>query len=129
MKTVAVVDDALLIRLQLKKFFEETMKFTVVAEGSNGSDAVNIFEKHKPDLMTLDLTMPNMGGLQALEEIFALTEDARILVITAIKQTDQLNKAISLGAKSYVLKPLQFNNPTFVENFKEEIGECLQAKA
>ncbi|NRA46535.1 MAG: hypothetical protein HRU09_16410 [Oligoflexales bacterium] len=48
-------------------------------------------------------------------------------MITAIKQTDQLNKAIALGAKSYVLKPLKFNDPEFVENFKEEIQECLQA--
>ena len=127
MKTVAVVDDALLIRLQLKKFFEETMKFKVVAEGANGNEAVSIYKKHKPDLMTLDLTMPNMGGLQALEEIFSVEEDARILVITAIKQTDQLNKAIALGAKSYVLKPLQFSDPAFLENFKEEIEECFQA--
>ena len=126
MKTVAIIDDALLIRLQLKKFFEESLEFTVVAEGSNGNEAVSIFKEHKPDLMTLDLTMPNMSGLQAMEEIFALEGDARILVVTAIKQTDQLNKAIALGAKSYILKPLQFTDPAFVENFKEEVEECFR---
>ncbi|NRA47130.1 MAG: response regulator, partial [Oligoflexales bacterium] len=69
MKTVAIVDDALLIRLQLKKFFEETMNFKVVAEGANGNEAIGIYEKYQPDMMTLDLTMPNMGGLKALAEV------------------------------------------------------------
>lgn len=127
MKKVAIVDDALIIRVQLKKFFESNMEFEVVAEGSNGQEAVSIFKKHRPDLMTMDLTMPNMSGLEAMEQIFAVAPDARILVITAIKQADQLNKAIALGAKSYVLKPLQLNDQDFTENFKLEINECMLA--
>ena len=126
MKKVAIIDDALIIRIQLRKFFETTMKFEVVAEGSNGQEAVSIYKNHQPDLITIDLTMPNMSGLEAIERIIDLSKDARILVVTAIKQTDLLNKAIAFGAKSYVLKPLQFNDPGFFDNFKQEVLECLE---
>ena len=66
---VVVVDDSMLVRLQLKKFFEEEMKFEVAALGNDGNDAVALYKQHKPDLITIDLTMPNKDGFEALKEI------------------------------------------------------------
>ncbi len=123
---VAIVDDALLIRMQMKKFFEETMQFEVVAQGADGNDAVRIFAEKKPDLMTLDLTMPNKSGVEAIREIIQASPKARILVVSAIKDAAMITEALQMGARGYVNKPLQFGSEEFVQGFKEEIEEALK---
>lgn len=127
MTRVAIVDDALLIRMQMKKFFEEKMHFEVVAQGSDGNEAVRIYRELKPDLMTLDLTMPNKSGVEAIREIMAANSSARILVVSAIKDAAMITEALQLGAKGFVNKPLQFASEEFLESFKEEINDALAA--
>lgn len=125
MTTVAIVDDALLIRMQMKKFFEETMNFEVVAQGSDGNEAISIFRDKKPDLMTIDLTMPNKSGIDAIREILKEDKNARIIVVSAIKDAAMITEALQLGAKGFVNKPLQFGSEEFVANFKEDIEDAL----
>lgn len=125
MTTVAIVDDALLIRMQMKKFFEETMHFEVIAQGSDGNEAIAIYRDKKPDLMTIDLTMPNKSGIDAIREIFQENKKARIIVVSAIKDAALITEALQLGAKGFVNKPLQFNSQEFVTHFKEDIAEAL----
>lgn len=125
MPSVAIVDDALLIRMQMKKFFEDTMKFEVLAQGMDGDEAIKIFETKKPDLMTLDLTMPNKSGVEAIREIMQICPDARILVVSAIKDASMITEALHLGARGFVNKPLQFSSEEFVESFKEDIEDAL----
>ncbi len=127
MTRVAIVDDALLIRMQLKKFFEEKMHFDVVAQGADGNDAVRIFSERKPDLMTLDLTMPNKSGVESIREIMQQFPEARILVVSAIKDSAMITEALQLGAKGFINKPLQFASEEFVGVLKEEIEEALKA--
>ena len=125
MPKVAIVDDALLIRIQMKKFFEDIMNFEVVGQGADGNDAIRVYKEKKPDLMTLDLTMPNKSGVEAIREIMQDNPEARILVVSAIKEASMITEALHLGAKGFVNKPLQFSSEEFVESFKEDIADAL----
>lgn len=127
MSTVAIVDDALLIRMQMKRFFEETMHFDVIAQGGDGNDAVKIYRDTPPDLMTLDLTMPNKNGIEALREILQFDPKAKVIVLSAIKDKAMIDEALALGAKGFIAKPLQFNSPAAVEALKKEINAILAA--
>ena len=126
MSRVVIVDDALLIRMQLKKFFEETMSFEVIGQGGDGLQAVELFRKHKPDLITMDMTMPNMSGLEAIEQIMAEDKSARILVVTAIQNKDLINKALTAGARGYVNKPLYFKSEEFVQELVDDVNDALE---
>ena len=76
---VAIVNDSMLIRLQFKKFFEEVMKYKVVGLGENGNEAVSLCEQHNPDLLVMDLAMPEKEGHEALQEIIRSYPEANIL--------------------------------------------------
>ena len=125
MPRVAIVDDALLIRIQMKKFFEDVLNYEVVGQGADGNEAVQVYKEKKPDLMTLDLTMPNKSGVEAIREIIQDNPDARILVVSAIKEANMITEALHLGAKGFVNKPLQFSSQEFVDSFKEDIADAL----
>ncbi|MFK7825354.1 MAG: response regulator [Oligoflexales bacterium] len=125
MPKVAIVDDALLIRIQMKKFFEDIMNFEVVGQGADGNDAIKIYREKHPDLMTLDLTMPNKSGVEAIREIMQENRSACILVVSAIKEASMITEALHLGAKGFVNKPLQFSSEEFVESFKEDIADAM----
>lgn len=125
MTKIAIVDDALLIRMQMKKFFEEVMKFEVIALGADGNEAIDIYREKKPDLMTLDLTMPNKSGIDAIKEIINENPKAKILVVSAIKDSALITEALQIGASSFINKPLQFASESFVASFVEEIKDIL----
>lgn len=122
--SVVIVDDSSFQTLQLGRFFADSMGFTVAATGENGEEAVELYRKHKPDLITMDLTMPKLDGRGALTEIIKEFPDARVLVISAVKGPLLLD-CLSLGAKSYIEKPLRFDKEDFVRDFKATIGEIL----
>ena len=123
---VVVIDDSMLVRLQLKKFFEEEMEFEVAAVGNDGNDAVKLYEEHKPDLITIDLTMPNKDGFEALKEIIAAHPDARVLICSAIKDPAKVTQTLENGARGYIKKPLQLTNAEYVERIKDDIEEALE---
>ncbi len=125
MATVAIIDDALLIRMQMKKFFEETLGFIVVAQGTDGSDGLSIYKTHKPDLMTIDLAMKNKGGLEAIKEILDHDPNARIIVVSATQDAATITQALKMGVRSFVQKPLLFQSEEFVNQLKEDIKEAL----
>ena len=122
---VVVVDDAMIIRLQLRNFFQTDMGFNVAGTGNDGEQAVTLYKKHKPDFITLDLTMPNKDGIDALAEIIDYDPDAKIIVFSAIKDTEKITKALELGALEYIKKPLQLNNQHYMEKLKKTIRETL----
>lgn len=125
-KTVVIADDSSFLSKQIADFFTETMKLDVVGIAKDGNEAVALFTKHKPDLITLDLTMPNKDGKTALAEIMALNPEARVLVVSAVKGNTML-ECMKLGAKGYVEKPLKFSDPVFVDDFKASIDEIFNA--
>lgn len=105
--TFVVVDDAIFMRTLLKKMIEEVETYTVVGEGSNGYEAVEQAKKHQPDLMTLDITMPDMDGIKAVKEILKVSPNTRIIMVSAMGQQSMVIEAIKLGAKDFVVKPFE----------------------
>lgn len=104
-KTAAIIDDAGFSRAVIRRVLEGA-GFTVVAEGTDGFEAVDIYKKHKPDLMTLDVVMPGLDGLSALAVITDAHPEARTIVISSVKDEMQLLEAIRMGARDYVTKPI-----------------------
>lgn len=121
MKQVIIIDDSLIVQNQLKDFLEKECNFKVVGLGSDGVQAVSLYEKHQPDLITLDITMPNKDGLAALKEILEKDPAAKVIMISVISDSRKILEAMKIGAKGYIEKPLDFNSPEYVNQVKEEI--------
>ncbi|HDP70456.1 MAG TPA: response regulator [Actinobacteria bacterium] len=105
-KNILVADDAAFMRMRLAKLLTES-GYSVVGEAENGKVAVEKFEKLKPDLTIVDITMPVMDGIQAIAEIKKVDPDAKIIVCSAMGQQNMVIQAVKAGAKDYVLKPFQ----------------------
>lgn len=105
-KRIMIVDDAPVIRLMLKDILTH-YEFEIVAEAGNGQMAIDFYKEHRPDIVTMDITMPEKDGIQALEEILQFDPKAKIVMVTAIDQRDALMKAIKLGASDYIVKPFE----------------------
>jgi two-component system, chemotaxis family, chemotaxis protein CheY len=123
-KRIVIIDDSIFLIQQLTNFFEAVMGYEVVGTGSDGFQAVAQYRKHKPDLITLDITMPNKDGIEALSEIMEEFPDANVMMISAI-QGQEMTKCIKIGAKAYMEKPLLFNDEQFVSEFKVSLAEIL----
>ena len=106
MARVLVVDDAAFMRKMVSDALAKG-GHEVVGEAGNGVDAISRFQELKPDLMTLDITMPEKDGLSALAEIVAADPSARVVMCSALGQEAKVLEAIKLGAKDFVVKPFQ----------------------
>jgi two-component system, chemotaxis family, chemotaxis protein CheY len=106
MARVLVVDDAAFMRKMVSDALAKG-GHEVVGEAGNGVEAVTRFQELKPDLMTLDITMPEKDGLTALAEIVAADPSARVVMCSALGQEAKVLEAIKLGAKDFVVKPFQ----------------------
>ena len=106
MARVLVVDDAVFMRKMVSDALAKG-GHEVVGEAGNGVEAIARFQELKPDLMTLDITMPEKDGLSALAEIVAADPAARVVMCSALGQEAKVLEAIKLGAKDFVVKPFQ----------------------
>lgn len=104
MKTVLVVDDAVFMRTTIKRMLED-QSFNVIGEASNGAEAVEMYHKLLPDVVTMDVTMPGMTGIEAVEAIISEDPNAKIVMVTALGQQKLIVDAIERGAKDFVTKP------------------------
>jgi two-component system chemotaxis response regulator CheY len=102
--TVLIVDDAEFMRAMLKDILAE-MDLKVVAEAGDGDEAIALYSQRKPDLVLLDITLPTVGGIEALESIVADDPDARVVMITALGQKDEVLASIKAGARDFIVKP------------------------
>lgn len=105
-KTVLVVDDAAFMRMMIKDILSKN-GYDVVGEAENGSVAVERFRDLRPDLVTMDITMPEMDGITAVREIKAIDSSARIIMCSAMGQQAMVIDAIQAGAKDFIVKPFQ----------------------
>jgi len=105
MLNVLVVDDSIMIRRIISKKLEE-MGHKVVAQAKSGQEAILMYRKHLPDLVTMDITMPVMNGVEALSKIKSYFKDANIIMVTSHGEEELVMEAISKGAKGYILKPI-----------------------
>jgi len=109
MANIMIADDSDAIRLVLKDILE-IGKHSVVAEATNGEEAIDLFFKITPDLLLLDLAMPKKDGLSVLKEIFQRNSKAKIVLITASDDQKIINQCLQIGASSCISKPFDFNN-------------------
>ncbi|OLS01533.1 response regulator [Tissierella creatinophila] len=103
-KRVLIVDDAVFMRMKLRDILEKN-GYQVVAEAQNGVEAVEKFKQEKPDLVTMDITMPEMDGVAALKEIKSQDKDAKIIMCSAMGQQSMVMEAIQSGALDFIVKP------------------------
>lgn len=105
MLKILVVDDSLIIRRNIGKMLER-MGHEIVAEAKNGNEAIACFTKYSPDLITMDITMPDMDGIEAVKGIKKRNDEAKIIMVTSHGQEEMVIEAIKAGASGYVLKPI-----------------------
>lgn len=107
--TIQIVDDSMIIRKNLRHIFE-THEHKVVVESDCGYDAIQQYKKHRPDLVTMDISMPGVqgitDGIEALVEIRKIDPQAKIIMVTSHGEESLVMDAIAKGAKGYVLKPI-----------------------
>ncbi len=112
---IMIVDDSSLIRKMLRGLLEKN-GYTVVAEAVNGAEAVEMYDMIQPDVVTLDITMPVMDGVEALKQIKAKDSKANVIMITAAGQQDKVVEALKSGANLFIMKP--FNEEDVIKNFE-----------
>ena len=103
---VLVVDDAIFMRRMLKDIIEEA-GHKVVAEAGNGREGIDLYKKHKPDVVTMDIIMPEVGGIEAVKGIIQFDPQAKVLMVSAMGQQQLVVEAIQAGAKDFVVKPFE----------------------
>lgn len=105
-KRVLITDDTAFMRMTLRNVLEKN-GYEVVAEAEDGFQAVEKYQELKPDLVTMDITMPNMDGITAIKKIMAEDPRAKIVVVSAMGQKALVIEALNSGAKDFIVKPFQ----------------------
>ncbi|OYT28105.1 two-component system response regulator [Thermoplasmatales archaeon ex4572_165] len=118
-KKIMLVDDTKFMRMMLTNILKPK-GFEIVAEASDGLEAIDKYKATNPDLVTMDIVMPNMEGIEAVKNIVAADSNAKIIMITAIGQESKVKEAIQAGAKGYVVKP--FKAPRVLEEIEKVLG-------
>ena len=103
---VLVVDDHALVRTGVVNILEHEPDLRVVAEASNGAEAVDAYAKHRPDVTLLDLRMPVMEGVEAVRRIREIDPNAKVIILTTYDTDEDITRALKAGAKAYVLKDI-----------------------
>jgi len=119
MLNVLVVDDSLAIRIKMKGFLKK-LGHDIVREAKEGKEAIQLYKEYAPDLITMDISMPGMNGVDALKEIMEISNrEANVIMITANGQDGIVKDALKLGAKGYILKPIS------KEKLQDSIGQIF----
>ncbi|WP_258049657.1 response regulator [Clostridium weizhouense] len=106
MKKVLVVEDASFMRLSLKTMLEKN-GYEVVGLAENGVQAIEMYKTLSPEIVTMDITMPVMDGLEALTEILKFDPNATVIMLSAMGQEIKIRESIVIGAKSFIVKPFK----------------------
>ena len=115
-----IVDDSNIIRSRIDRTLTQH-NMTVVATAANGEDAVQLFKMTRPDVVTMDLTMPRMDGLESIRALHKLNPDAHILVVSALADKTTAIQALKEGAQGFLCKP--FSESDLTEAMDELLGE------
>ena len=119
-KRIMIVDDAAVMRLMLKQLLTKS-GYEICAEVANGAEAVAMYPQAKPDLVTMDITMPDMDGITAVQQILKLDPSAKIVMCSAVGTVEKVKSAILAGAKNFLVKPLQADK--VIATIQQVLGE------
>lgn len=117
---VLIADDAMFMRKVIRKHLAEC-GMTDIVEAANGAEAVELFIKNRPGLVLMDITMPEMTGLEALEEILKTEPEAKVIMCSAIGQQSMIIKSLEMGAMGFIVKPFEKNE--FEATIRSVIGQ------
>ena len=106
MAKVLIVDDAAFMRISIKNMLTKN-GYEVVGEAENGLIGVEMYKELQPDIVTMDITMPEMSGLDALKEITKVDPQAKVVMVSAMGQEAMVREAIVSGAKGFIVKPFK----------------------
>ncbi|GAB4072989.1 chemotaxis protein CheY [Barrientosiimonas marina] len=118
MAKILVTDDAAFMRMQLKDHLTK-LGHEVIGEAENGKDAIEKYQELKPDLITMDITMPEMDGVEAVKEIKKIDSGAKVVMCSAMGQQGMVLDAIKSGASDFIVKPFS------AERIKEALEKAL----
>ena len=122
MINILIVDDAAFMRMMTKDILEKN-GFNVIGEASNGLEAIELYKKEKPDIVTMDITMPKVDGIEAVKLIKEYDNEAKIIMCSAMGQQAMVMDAIRAGAKDFIVKPFQ------ADRVIEAINKVVLAKS
>lgn len=105
-KRILITDDALFMRVTLKNILTKN-GYEIAGEATNGREAVQLYASTQPDLVTMDITMPEMDGISAVREIKKADPEAKIIMCTAMGQKNMVMEAVAAGARDFIVKPFQ----------------------
>ena len=108
-KTVMIVDDSSFLRSKLRKILE-SHGFSVISEAANGQDALTEFIKHEPDIVTMDIVMPGVDGIETLKKIKAKNPEAVVIMVTSMGLEEKVIASLKAGANNFVVKPFDEGN-------------------
>lgn len=106
MPKILITDDAAFMRMMLKDILQKN-GYEIAGEATNGNESVSLYEQTKPDLVTMDITMPGCDGISALKQIMAKDPNAKVLMCSAMGQQSMVIESIQAGAKDFIVKPFQ----------------------
>ncbi len=112
MPTVLIVDDAAFLRKKLRDMLEKN-GYDVVAEAADGAQALTEFNAKRPEITTMDITMPNVDGLKAIQGIRKVDPRAKVVVVSAMGHKSRVLDAMNVGAQGFIVKP--FDEPTLLQ--------------
>ena len=105
-KKVLIVDDAAFMRLSIKNMLSK-YEFEIVGEAVNGAMGFEMYKSLRPDVVTMDITMPEMSGIESLKAIKAFDPNAKVIMVSAMGQEGMVKEAIINGAKTFIVKPFK----------------------
>lgn len=122
MATILIVDDAKFMRMTLRNIFEEA-NHTIVGEAQTGKESIELYKELQPDLVTMDITMPEMDGIEAVKRIREIDPNATIIMCSALGQSRLVLEAIEAGAVDFIVKPFE------KERVMEAVDRALRHEA
>jgi len=116
---ILIVDDAAFMRMMLSDILVEK-GYNIVGEAEDGKEALRLYKELEPDLVTMDIVMPNVGGIESIREILKIDSKAKILVVSALGQQALVQEAVEAGARGFVVKP--FKPEKVIEEVENILG-------
>ncbi len=121
--TVIAVDDSAIIRTMMRKYLRDEAEF--LGEGKNGAEGVELYKKaldggNPPDLVLMDITMDHMDGMEAARAILDMNKDAKIIMVSALSDTDNIKNCIDMGVSDYIVKP--FSGESLMDSIRNTLS-------